>query len=166
MYWIRKERKIEVLSIVLSDYVKCIYEKCFVCIQRERFKWISWISFCNAWKIKKYIYFRVLYVVNNKVIFSYYLLQDIFECGSSSKVEEVLTDERYRTLKVGCWEVREKKDCTYSIDVLEGGRRKKPLLMLHLSKQKLKLKIFSILLPTVRNKKARIDFHGTLCYHK
>ncbi|KAF4090525.1 hypothetical protein AMELA_G00052930 [Ameiurus melas] len=28
------------------------------------------------------------------------VIQDIFECGSSSKVEEVLTDERYRTLKI------------------------------------------------------------------
>lgn len=44
---------------------------------------------------------------------SCFLLQDIFEYGSSSKVEEILTDERYRTLKVGCWEIREKKDCTY-----------------------------------------------------
>ncbi|KAF5902107.1 DNA nucleotidylexotransferase isoform X1, partial [Clarias magur] len=28
------------------------------------------------------------------------VIQDIFECGSSSKVEEVLTDERYQTLKI------------------------------------------------------------------
>ncbi|XP_058236370.1 DNA nucleotidylexotransferase [Hemibagrus wyckioides] len=28
------------------------------------------------------------------------VIQDVFECGSSSKVEEVLTDERYQTLKI------------------------------------------------------------------